>query len=233
MSPGTGASEQVPTDSSAPPAGETPAPTVAPMGPSGPAPVVVPPPEPGEATLELSGAGQGGQVIVTSPRGKLLGSYAVGPGQTILLRGAPGEYVVRSPTAPHGLVVPVVDRTHVQVGPTGLAMVRDEGPRRVRWCASVDPPPRATATGAARSRRSCRRWCPASARWSTASTRAGPASCSGPCLSGQVPSASRSPATHPTRPRRALMAAPSPPTSSALPASGFSPAACTSSTWRR
>lgn len=128
MSRETGASEQVPTDSSAAPTGEAPAPTVAPMGPSGPAPVVAPPPEPGEATLELSGAGQGGQVIVTSPRGKLLGSYAVGPGQTILLRGAPGEYVVRSPSAPHGLVVPVVDRTHVQVGPSGLAVVRDEGP---------------------------------------------------------------------------------------------------------
>ncbi|MDC0719865.1 hypothetical protein [Nannocystis bainbridge] len=128
MSPETGSSGHVETDSPVA-AGPEPAPApVEPLGPTGPAPSLVPPPEPGEATLELSGAGQGGQVVVTSPRGKLLGAYAVGPGQTILLRGAPGEYVVRSPDAPHGLVVPVVERTHVQIGPSGLAVVRDEGP---------------------------------------------------------------------------------------------------------
>lgn len=82
-----------------------------------------------EATLVLTGAGQGGEVLVSSPRGELLGAYSLRAGESLALQGPPGEYVVRSPEAPHGLVVPVVGRARVQVGGEGgLTVVRDEGP---------------------------------------------------------------------------------------------------------
>ncbi|MBZ5714072.1 hypothetical protein [Nannocystis pusilla] len=140
MSFGTSASGQVETASSAAASPPEAAP-VEPMGPTGPAPArgEAPPPAPGEATLVLTGVGQGGQAIVSSPRGKFLGSFALGPGESIALRGAAGEYVVRSPGAPYGVVVPVVGRARVQVGPAGPAVVADEGPTPgpvVR----VDPP---------------------------------------------------------------------------------------------
>lgn len=76
----------------------------------------------------LTAVGQGGEVFVASPRGTLLGSFSLRPGESVVLQGPPGEYVVRSPGAPHGLVVPVLGRARVTVGPDGLTQVRDEGP---------------------------------------------------------------------------------------------------------
>lgn len=85
-------------------------------------------PAPGEATLVLTAEAEGGEVIVSSPNGRILGAFSIGAGQSIALHGPPGEYIVRSRDGGASLLVAVVQRARVGVSPQGFTLRRDEGP---------------------------------------------------------------------------------------------------------
>src|SRR5690606_18493760 len=82
--------------------------------------------EPGEATLVLMAEEGGAEVVVSSPRGKILGAFSLQPGQSIALQGPPGEYIVRSRDGTASLLVSVVRRARVRVSPQGFAQTPDQ-----------------------------------------------------------------------------------------------------------